>query len=283
MTIDVRQACHPEAVRRFDTEELRRHFLVERSCSRRARSRSPTATSTGSCRRRHAGTASCRSPTPKAIGSTNFLERRELGIVNVGGPGRVMVDDATHELSAAAMRSMSAWARGEVALRQSPMPANPAKFYLVSTPAHAAHPRRCASRSPRPQAWSSASRRQSNKRTIYQMHPPRRLPVLPARHGLDAARSPATCGTPCRATSTTGAPRSISISTSMPTARVFHLMGEPARDAPSRRRQRAGDHLAAAGRSIPASAPATTAFIWAMGGDNQDYHRHGHGRHGDLR
>ncbi|HTN61717.1 MAG TPA: 5-dehydro-4-deoxy-D-glucuronate isomerase, partial [Devosia sp.] len=30
MSIEVRQASHPEAVKAFDTEALRRHFLIER-------------------------------------------------------------------------------------------------------------------------------------------------------------------------------------------------------------------------------------------------------------
>ena len=29
MSIDVRQVSHPEAAKRFDTQELRRHFLIE--------------------------------------------------------------------------------------------------------------------------------------------------------------------------------------------------------------------------------------------------------------
>ena len=29
MTIDIRQVSHPEAVKGFDTAELRRHFLIE--------------------------------------------------------------------------------------------------------------------------------------------------------------------------------------------------------------------------------------------------------------
>ena len=29
MTIEIRQVCHPEAVRHFSTAELRRHFLIE--------------------------------------------------------------------------------------------------------------------------------------------------------------------------------------------------------------------------------------------------------------
>ncbi len=29
MTIEIRQVSHPEAARRFDTAELRRHFLIE--------------------------------------------------------------------------------------------------------------------------------------------------------------------------------------------------------------------------------------------------------------
>ena len=77
-------------------------------------------------------------PNPPEIKAPSFGARRELGIVNLGGSGTVTVDGANHAL---AHRDILYVGRGAQEITfASAQPASPACFYFVSHPAHAAHP-----------------------------------------------------------------------------------------------------------------------------------------------
>ena len=75
---------------------------------------------------------------PDYLKADYFLERRELGIMNVGGSGVVIADGDRYELN---FKEALYLGRGVRDVEfSSNNPANPAKFYLNSAPAHAVYP-----------------------------------------------------------------------------------------------------------------------------------------------
>ena len=67
-----------------------------------------------------------------------FLQRREMGIINIGGPGKVTVDGTEYALRNRDGLYIGRGAK-DIAMR-SDDPGNPAKFYFNSCPAHKAYP-----------------------------------------------------------------------------------------------------------------------------------------------
>jgi 4-deoxy-L-threo-5-hexosulose-uronate ketol-isomerase len=76
--------------------------------------------------------------TDDALKASYFTERRELGVLNIGGSGSVTVNGETYSLG---NRDALYIGRGnEEILFSSDDPASPAYFYLLSYPAHAVYP-----------------------------------------------------------------------------------------------------------------------------------------------
>jgi 4-deoxy-L-threo-5-hexosulose-uronate ketol-isomerase len=79
-------------------------------------------------------------PTDDALKASYFTERRELGILNIGGPGKVTVNNAPFDLNK--LDALYIGRGNESIIFTSVDSAYPAEFYLLSYPAHAVHPTR---------------------------------------------------------------------------------------------------------------------------------------------
>jgi 4-deoxy-L-threo-5-hexosulose-uronate ketol-isomerase len=77
-------------------------------------------------------------PTYEPLKSNYFTERRELGVLNIGGSGQVKVNDATHHLNK--LDALYVGRGNQHVVFSSDNPAQPAEFYLLSYPAHAEYP-----------------------------------------------------------------------------------------------------------------------------------------------
>jgi len=103
-------------------------------------------------------------PNHKETGRASFLECRELGAINVGGAGRVIADGQTFALDKLDCAYVPKGVKS-VAFASDDAK-NPAKFYVLSCPAHAAHPARMMKSTDAAPVHLGAQET-SNKRTIY--------------------------------------------------------------------------------------------------------------------
>ncbi len=96
--------------------------------------------------------------------SKYFLERREIGIINVGGSGTIVADGTSFQL---AQLSCLYLGKGTQSVAfKSANAADPAKFYCFSAPAHAAYPNKLYTKEDAlPVTLGSAET--ANERTIY--------------------------------------------------------------------------------------------------------------------
>jgi len=166
--MDVRQPIHSEHAKTLDSAALRREFLVEKIFAP-----GEIGLTYSQIDRIVVGGAM---PRGEEIGFAPglarhfavgvFLERRELGVINVGGPGSILVDGERFSL---AHRDALYVGMGTRDIRfASADAAKPAKFYLNSAPAH----RACATRritlgDATPTSLGDA--RTANRRTIYKL------------------------------------------------------------------------------------------------------------------
>nr|WP_321503359.1 5-dehydro-4-deoxy-D-glucuronate isomerase [uncultured Dethiosulfovibrio sp.] len=137
MKLDVRHGVHPQDFKGYDTSRLRGDFLIsdlfvpgEISMVYSHVDRIITG---GACPK-----GPLKLECGKEIGVDYFLERREMGIINVGGSGSVTVDGETFEL-----KSLDGLYLGmgqkEITF-ESEDPSVPAHMYFSSAPAHMVHP-----------------------------------------------------------------------------------------------------------------------------------------------
>jgi len=138
VSYESRYPTHPDDVKKYDTEQLRQHFLVDNLMQ---------ADKLVLCYTHYerviVGSAvPVQAPvnleTVEALKAEFFLQRRELGIINVGGSGTVSVDGTNFVLHNKEALYVGMGAK-DVRFHSSDS-ATPAKFYLNSAPAHHSYP-----------------------------------------------------------------------------------------------------------------------------------------------
>lgn len=181
--MQVRQSIHSEHAKLLDTEGLRREFLIEKIFVADAY----TLTYSHIDRIIVGGImpvddgVTIGNEVGKQLGVSYFLERRELGTINIGGAGIVTVDGDVYEIGNEEALYVGKGAR-EVSFR-SVDAAKPAKFYYNSAPAHTAYPnKKITSAEVSPQTIGDSAT--SNLRTINKYIVPDVLPTCQLTMGL---------------------------------------------------------------------------------------------------
>lgn len=119
--------------------------------------------------------------TPDQLKAAYFLERRELGIINVGGPGRVTADGVSYDLE---FKEALYIGQGTEEISFTSIdPEAPAKFYLNSTPAVHCYPTRKISRTDA-EVVELGSIETANQRTINKLIVNSVLPTCQLQMGM---------------------------------------------------------------------------------------------------
>lgn len=168
--MQMRYPSNPEKVKQFTTDQLRDEFLIDRLFSDDAinlvYSHIDRIIVGGAC---PVSKSLELTASKQDLGTDTFLERRELGVVNVGGAGTVAVDGTDYPM--AKLDGLYVGKGAQSVQFKSSDPAGPAHFYFTSTPAHASYPTtHIPISSAEPNHLGGIAN--SNERTIYKyIHP----------------------------------------------------------------------------------------------------------------
>ncbi len=165
-TYESRYASSPKGVKKMDTTELREEFLIDNLMQV-----GQIALTYSHYDRYIAGSAVPGASALKLepidpLKADYFLERRELGIINVGGEGEVVVDGTAYALG---YKDALYVGRGSKDITfKSNDASKPAKFYLNSAPAHKEYPTKKVTKA-EANKIELGSLETANHRTVVQM------------------------------------------------------------------------------------------------------------------
>jgi len=268
--MDIRYSCNQRDFKRYNTEETRKEFLIDNLYV-------PNGIVAVYSHVDRIVTLGCM-PTNETVsidkgidvwanfGTRYFLERREIGIFNIGGSGKVSVDGAIYEMD---NKDCLFVTRGAVeVLFSSNDSEKPAKFYMVSAPAHCSYETKLikiedAAKRPLGEMESS------NKRIINQFIHPSVLKTCQLSMGMTVLEPGNIWNT--MPVHTHERRMEVYMYFEVPENNVvFHMMGEghETRHIVMHNEQA----VISPSWSIHAgSGTSNYSFIWAMGGENQSF------------
>lgn len=266
MRLDVRYANHPEDSKHYTTEELRKHYLIEKVFIEDEVNLVYS----------HVDRVIAGGITPvkkalklegcKELGSEYFLERRELGVINIGGDGKVVIDGVEYEVKSREGLYVGMGSKGLVFTSADEK--NPAKFYINSSPAHKTYPTVMINLE-KANKVHLGDLANSNKRTIYQYVHPAVCQSCQLVMGMTMLEPNNMWNTmPCH---THERRMEVYLYFDMTDDnKVFHLMGEPNET----RHIVMGNEQAVISPSWSIHSGVGTknyTFIWGMAGENQTF------------
>lgn len=275
--MELRTAASPRDVKHYDTKRLREEFLIEKVFyedeiylvySHIDRIITGAATPVHKTLKLEAG---------DELRAEYFLQRREMGVINIGGDGKITVDGKVYEV--AARNGMYIGMGAKDITFESNDAANPAKFYINSAPAHMTYPTVLIKREGEPEDGvviikeenkkRLGSVEDSNLRTINKYILPGQVESCQLEMGMTHLEPGSVWNTmPCH---THDRRMEVYLYFDLPEdAFVMHYMGEPqeTRHIVMRNEQAV---ISPSWSIHSGSGSRNYTFIWGMVGENQDF------------
>ncbi len=261
LTVETRHAVHPSQVKAATTQDIRDHFLAD------------SLFAAGEIRLvythydRFVMGGVVPGATPLVLDvvpetkTANFLERRELGVVNIAGSGTVTVAGVDYAMTQGDVLYVG-MGSGAVTF------AGDARFYLASTPAHHIYPTRLVTVAEAAKVHLGEAAT-ANLRTIYQFIHPDVMQSCQLTLGRTELREGSVWNTMPTHIHDRRMEAYLYIDVE-PADRVVHLMGEPDQT----RNVFVGNEEAMISPPWSIHSGCGTrnySFVWAMGGENMDF------------
>ena len=268
--MDIRYSANQKDFQRYTTEEIRKEFLIENLYQPdqvvAVYSHVDRMVTLGCMPVKETVSIEKGIDCWKNFGTNYFLERREIGIFNIGGDGVIQADGVSYDMGFEDCLYVTKGTKQVLFSRKDPN--KPAKFYMVSAPAHKACKTTFISikdANKRP----LGSTETANKRVINQFIHPDVLETCQLSMGMTCLEPGSVWNTmPCHTHE-----RRMEIYTyfNIPEGNVvFHMMGE----GNQTRHIVMQNEQAVINPSWSIHAGCGTSnytFIWAMGGENQAF------------
>ena len=268
--MDIRYSCNQNDFKRYTTEEIRKEFLIDNLY----KADEIVAVYSHVDRMVTVGCMPVKGEVSleqgldiwKTFGTHYFLERREIGIFNIGGKGKIKADGTVYEMGFKDCLYLSRSTK-EVFF-SSEDGKNPAKFYMISAPAHKDCPSKFIPIDKAAKVVKGSSEA-CNERTIYQFIHPAVLETCQLCMGLTSLNSGSVWNTMPSHTHE----RRMEIYTYIDLSDdnvVFHMMGEPTQTRHVVMRPEQA--IISPSWSIHSGCGTSNyTLIWAMGGENIEF------------
>ena len=261
-----RYAISPEEVKRMDTAALRKTFLIEKIFDTDAVCMTLTYFDRFIAGGVMPVSETISLPNPNELKANYFLERRELGIINVGNKGTIRADGVEFELD---FKEALYIGQGTKDVQfSSDDPGMPAKFYINASPAHHSYPTKKITKQ-NAIAVALGSAATANHRTINKMIVSQGLPICQLQIGMTELKTGSVWNT--MPAHTHDRRMEVYFYFELPEGQsVCHFMGQPQETRHIWMQNEQA--VISPNWSIHSGAGTSNyTFIWGMAGENLDY------------